>query len=82
MFRKDKAEIEKIAVEGAKLLKKLTDEAGANYRFEYSPESFTGTEHAYALQVCNAVPGVRPPTADREEGINLPATVEKAMPAG
>ena len=80
MFRKDKAEIEKIAVEGAKLLKKLTDEAGANYRFEYSPESFTGTEPAYALQVCNAVLDVWQPTADRKAVINLPATVENAMP--
>ena len=80
VFRKDKAEIEKIAVEGAKLLKKLTDEAGANYRFEYSPESFTGTEPAYALQVCNAVLDVWRPTADRKAVINLPATVENAMP--
>ncbi len=80
VFRKDKAEIEKIAVEGAKLLKKLTDEAGANYRFEYSPESFTGTEPAYALQVCNAVLDVWQPTADRKAVINLPATVENAMP--
>ena len=80
VFRKDKEEIEKIAVEGAKLLKKLTDEAGANYRFEYSPESFTGTEPAYALQVCNAVLDVWQPTADRKAVINLPATVENAMP--
>ena len=80
VFRKDKEEIEKIAVEGAKLLKKLTDEAGANYRFEYSPESFTGTEPAYALQVCNAVLDVWQPTADRTAVINLPATVENAMP--
>lgn len=55
VFRKSKEEILKIAVEGAKLLQQLTEEAGANYRFEYSPESFTGTEPEYALEVCNAV---------------------------
>ena len=80
VFRKDKEEIKKIAVDGAKLLKKLTDEAGANYRFEYSPESFTGTEPDYALEVCNAVLDVWQPTAERKAVINLPATVENAMP--
>ena len=80
VFRKDREEIKKIAVDGAKLLKKLTDEAGANYRFEYSPESFTGTEPDYALEVCNAVLDVWQPTADRKAVINLPATVENAMP--
>ena len=80
VFRKDKEEIKQIAVDGAKLLKKLTDEAGANYRFEYSPESFTGTEPDYALEVCNAVLDVWQPTADRKAVINLPATVENAMP--
>ena len=80
VFKKDKAQILKIAVEGAKLLKQLTDEAGANYRFEYSPESFTGTEPEYALEVCNAVLDVWQPTADRKAIINIPATVENAMP--
>ncbi len=80
VFRKGKEEIKQIAVDGAKLLKKLTDEAGANYRFEYSPESFTGTEPEYALEVCNAVLDVWQPTADRKAIINLPATVENAMP--
>ena len=79
VFRKDKEAIKQIAVDGAKLLKKLTDEAGANYRFEYSPESFTGTEPDYALEVCNAVLDVWQPTADRKAVINLPATVENAM---
>ena len=55
VFRKSKEEIKQIAVEGAKLLQNLTDEAGEKYRFEYSPESFTGTEPEYALEVCNAV---------------------------
>ena len=80
VFKKDKEAIKKIAVDGAKLLKQLTDEAGANYRFEYSPESFTGTEPEYALEVCNAVLDVWQPTADRKAVINLPATVENAMP--
>ena len=80
VFRKDKEAIKQIAVDGAKLLKKLTDEAGANYRFEYSPESFTGTEPDYALEVCNAVLDIWQPTADRKAVINLPATVENAMP--
>ena len=80
VFRKDKEAIKQIAVDGAKLLKKLTDEAGANYRFEYSPESFTGTEPDYALEVCNAVLDVWQPTAERKAVINLPATVENAMP--
>ena len=80
VFRKDKAQILKIAVEGAKLLKQLTEEAGADYRFEYSPESFTGTEPEYALEVCNAVLDVWQPTKDRKAVINIPATVENAMP--
>ena len=80
VFRKDREAIKQIAVDGAKLLKKLTDEAGADYRFEYSPESFTGTEPDYALEVCNAVLDVWQPTAERKAVINLPATVENAMP--
>ena len=79
VFKKDKAAILKIAVEGAKLLKQLTDEAGANYRFEYSPESFSGTEPEYALEVCNAVLDVWQPAADRKAVINIPTTVENAM---
>ena len=66
VFRKSKEEILQIAVEGAKLLQQLTEEAGADYRFEYSPESFTGTEPEYALEVCNAVLEVWKPTADRK----------------
>lgn len=80
VFRKSKAEIKQIAVDGAKLLQRLTDEAGANYRFEYSPESFTGTEPEYALEVCNAVLEVWKPTADRKAIINLPSTVQMSMP--
>ncbi len=80
VFRKDKEQIKEIAVNGAKLLKQLTEEAGQNYRFEYSPESFTGTEPEYALEVCNAVLEVWKPTADRKAIINLPVTVENSMP--
>ncbi len=80
VFKKSKDEIKQMAVDGAKLLKELTEEAGANYRFEYSPESFTGTEPEYALEVCNAVLDVWKPTADRKAIINLPVTVEMSMP--
>ena len=80
VFKKSKEDILKIAVEGAKLLKELTEEAGEKYRFEYSPESFTGTEPEYALEVCNAVLDVWQPTADRKAIINLPSTVELSMP--
>ena len=80
VFRKSKEEILKIAVDGAKLLKQLTEEAQENYRFEYSPESFTGTEPEYALEVCNAVLDVWQPTAARKAIINLPVTVEHSMP--
>ena len=80
VFKKSKEEIKQIAVDGARLLQRLTDEAGANYRFEYSPESFTGTEPEYALEVCNAVLDVWKPTADRKAIINLPSTVQMSMP--
>ena len=80
VFRKNKEQIKQMAVDGAKLLQELTEEAGANYRFEYSPESFTGTEPEYALEVCNAVLDVWKPTADRKAIINLPATIEMSMP--
>ena len=80
VFRKSKEEIKQIAVDGAKLLQRLTEEAGANYRFEYSPESFTGTEPEFALDVCNAVLDVWQPTADRKAIINLPSTVQMSMP--
>ncbi len=80
VFKKDKEHIKQIAVDGARLLKELTEEAGEKYRFEYSPESFTGTEPEYALEVCNAVLDVWKPTADRKAIINLPSTVELSMP--
>lgn len=80
VFRKSKEDILKIAVDGATLLKKLAEEEGANYRFEYSPESFTGTEIDYAVEVCNAVLDVWQPSAERKAIINLPSTVQMSMP--
>ena len=80
VFHKSKEEIKKIAVEGANLLAELTAKAGADYRFEYSPESFTGTEPEYALEVCNAVLDVWQPKADRPAIINIPVTVQLSMP--
>ena len=80
VFKKSKEEILKIAVDGAALLKKLADETEGNFQFEYSPESFTGTEPEYALEVCNAVLDVCQPTEDNKAIINLPVTVEHSMP--
>ena len=80
VFKKSKEEIKKIAVEGAKLVKKLASEYEGNFRFEYSPESFTGTEPEYALEVCNAVLDVLEPSETNNVIINLPVTVEMSLP--
>ncbi len=80
VFKKSKEEIKKIAVDGAELLKKLADEVEGNFSFEYSPESFHGTEMDYALEVCNAVLDVWKPEKENKVIINIPATVENAMP--
>ena len=80
VFKKSKEEIKKIAVDGAKLVKQLSEEYEGNFLFEYSPESFTGTEPEYAVEVCNAVLDVMQPTPDRPMIINLPVTVEMSMP--
>ena len=80
VFKKSKDEIKKIAVDGAKLLKKLADETDGNFTFEYSPESFSQTEVDYALDVCNAVLDVWKPTKEHKAIINLPSTVQVAMP--
>ena len=80
VFRKSRQEIIDIAVTGAKLLNEYREKTSGNFRFEYSPESFTGTEPEYALEVCNAVLDVWQPTADRKAIINLPSTVELSMP--
>ncbi|MFV0362227.1 MAG: 2-isopropylmalate synthase [Suipraeoptans sp.] len=80
VFKKDKNQIKNIAVKGAKLLKKLADETEGNFTFEYSPESFSGTEVEYAIEVCDAVTDVWQPTPDNKCIINIPTTVENAMP--
>ena len=80
VFKKDKEQIKKIAIDGAKLLKQLADETEGNFTFEYSPESFSGTEVDYAVEVCNAVLDVWKPSADNKAIINIPTTVENAMP--
>lgn len=80
VFHKSKEEVKEIAVEGANLLAELTAKAGADYRFEYSPESFTGTEPEYALEVCNAVLDVWQPKPERPAIINIPVTVQLSMP--
>ena len=80
VFKKSREEIKQIAVDGAKLVKRLASEYEGNFRFEYSPESFTGTEPEYALEVCNAVLDVLEPSADNNVIINLPVTVEMSLP--
>ncbi|MCI7531847.1 MAG: 2-isopropylmalate synthase [Lachnobacterium sp.] len=80
VFKKDKAQIKKLAVDGAELLKKLASETDGDFSFEYSPESFHGTEVEYAVEVCNAVLDVWKPDAAHKAIINIPATVETAMP--
>ncbi|MFI6477457.1 2-isopropylmalate synthase [Nonomuraea sp. NPDC050663] len=80
VFGQDREGITAIAVEGAKLCKKLADASDVDVYFQYSPESFTGTELDYAVEVCDAVNEVWQPTPDRKVIINLPATVEMATP--
>ena len=80
VFKKSKEEIKKIAIDGAELLLKLASETDGNFTFQYSPESFPGTEVDYAVEVCNAVLDVWKPTKDNKAIINIPTTVENAMP--
>ena len=80
VFKMSKDEVKQIAVDGAKLVKRLAAEYDGNFRFEYSPESFTGTEPEYALEVCNAVLDVLEPSETNNVIINLPVTVEMSMP--
>ena len=80
VFRKDKEQVKQLAIDGAKLLLKLANETDGNFTFEYSPESFHGTEVDYDVEVCNAVLDVWQPTADNKAIINIPTTVENAMP--
>ena len=80
VFRRSKEEIIDIAVMGAKLFNECAAGHEGNLRFEYSPESFTGTEPEFALEICNAVLDIWKPTPDRKAIINLPVTVEHSMP--
>ncbi len=80
VFCKSCEEIKEIAVCGARLCKEYREKYEGSYRFEYSPESFTGTEPEFALEVCNAVLDVWQPTPDDKVIINLPVTVQLSMP--
>lgn len=80
VFKKDREEIKQLAIDGAKLLKHLAEKTDGNFTFEYSPESFPGTEVEYALEVCNAVLDIWQPTKTKKAIINIPTTVQVAMP--
>ena len=81
VFKSDEAGIKKIATDGAKWVKEESEKySQTNWTFEYSPESFTGTELPYAVEVCNAVNEIWKPTKEKKTIINLPATVEMASP--
>ncbi len=80
VFGKPKNEITEIAVDGAKLFLDCAKRFKGNCRFEYSPESFTGTEPEFALEVCNEVLKIWEPSPDNKVIINLPVTVELSLP--
>ena len=81
VFDDDKEGIKKIAIDGALLIKELSKKYNkTNWRFEYSPESFTGTEVDFAAEVCNEVVNILKPCSDEKIIINLPATVEMSSP--
>jgi len=80
VFGKSKEQIRQLAVDGAVLLNEIARNTEGNFTFEYSPESFPGTEVDYALEVCNAVLEVWKPTPQRKAIINVPTTVQIAMP--
>ncbi|SOC42215.1 2-isopropylmalate synthase [Rhizobium subbaraonis] len=80
VFAKDVAGIKQIATDAAEMIMDMAAKAGGDYRFEYSPESFTGTELEVALEICNAVTEIVRPTAENKLIINLPSTVEMATP--
>lgn len=80
VFKKSKEEIVEIAVTGAKMVAQFAEETPGNFQFQYSPESFTGTEVGFALEICNAVLDVWQPTFEHKVIINLPATVSMSMP--
>ncbi|OJU35779.1 MAG: 2-isopropylmalate synthase [Rhizobiales bacterium 68-8] len=80
VFEKDVGGIKRIATDAAKMITDMAAKAGGGYRFEYSPESFTGTELEVALEICNAVAEIVKPTADNKLIVNLPSTVEMSTP--
>ena len=80
VFRKSKKEIIDIAVFGAKLCKEYREKTPGHFRFEYSPESFTGTEPEFAAEICNAVIDIWQPSPEDKVIINLPVTVSHSMP--
>ncbi len=80
VFRMSKDEIIRLARDGAELFMKIAMEKGVDYRYEYFPESFTGTEPEFALEICNAVLDVWKPTPEKKAIINLPVTVELSSP--
>ncbi|KHJ54620.1 2-isopropylmalate synthase [Aureimonas altamirensis] len=80
VFQKDRAGIKQIAVDAARMIGEMADKAGGGFRFQYSPESFTGTELEFALEICNAVTEILQPTPENRLILNLPATVEMSTP--
>lgn len=80
VFKKDKPEIIDIAVEGAKLIQQLCRDTDTEVFLEYSPESFTGTEMEFAVEICEAVLNVWQPSPQKKVIINLPATIEMTTP--
>ncbi|MFS2327201.1 2-isopropylmalate synthase [Brucella sp. H1_1004] len=80
VFNKDVKGIKQIATDAAKMIMDMAAKAGGGYRFQYSPESFTGTELDVALEICNAVTEIVKPTAENKLILNLPSTVEMNTP--
>ncbi|KQS72496.1 2-isopropylmalate synthase [Rhizobium sp. Leaf371] len=80
VFAKDVAGIKQIATDAAKMIADMAAKAGGDFRFEYSPESFTGTELEVSLEICNAVAEIIKPTAENKLILNLPSTVEMSTP--
>lgn len=80
VFRKNKSEMIDMALDGARMVKNMAADSDTDIRFEFSPESFTGTEMDYALEICEEVLNVLQPTKDKKAIINLPATVEMTTP--
>lgn len=80
VFKKSKEEIVNIATFGARLCREYREKTEGKFTFEYSPESFTGTEPEFAAEICNAVIDIWQPTAEDKVIINLPVTVSHSMP--